>query len=154
MHRVNYLMNNRENYRFFCREKSWWSHFCTPLFMLIHLQLIHFSSPLRLLIESTLRIANDLPMFASYYAFVTVSLTWLAYFLSRDYLSYMNSLRSLFIFRFSLTKGQCSKSKTIYSSYWQYTDLFIFNLMFACLWLLNSIILTVTCKKSYAAIVR
>ena len=33
-------------------------------------------------------IANDLPIFASYYAFVIVSLSWLAYFLSRDYLPY------------------------------------------------------------------
>ena len=33
-------------------------------------------------------IANDLPIFASYYAFVIFSLTWLAYFLPRDYLSY------------------------------------------------------------------
>ena len=46
---------------------------------------------------------------ASYYAFVIISLTCLAYFLSRDYLSYINSLGSLFIFCFSLTKGQCSK---------------------------------------------
>ena len=37
---------------------------------------------------STLKIANGLPIFASYYAFVIVSLTWLAYFVSRDYLSY------------------------------------------------------------------
>ena len=37
---------------------------------------------------STLKIANDLPIFASYYAFVIVSLTWLSYFLSHDYLSY------------------------------------------------------------------
>ena len=31
--------------------------------------------------------SNDLSIFASYYAFVIVSLTWLAYILSRDYLS-------------------------------------------------------------------
>ena len=49
-----------------------------------------FISRLRLVYWSTLEIANDLPIFASYYAFVTVSLTWLAYFLSRDYLSYIN----------------------------------------------------------------
>ena len=50
------------------------------MFMFIHLPLIHFAPPPRLLI--------DLPILASYYAFVIVSLTWLAYFLSRDYLSY------------------------------------------------------------------
>ena len=78
-----------------------------------------FISRLRLAYWSTLKIANDLPIFASYYAFVIVSLTWLAYFLSRDYLSYINSLGSLFIFRFSLTKGQ-----------WRYTDHFIFRFVY------------------------
>ena len=43
------------------------------------------------------------------YAFVIVSLTWLAYFMSHDYLSYIISLGFLFIFGFSLTKGQRSK---------------------------------------------
>ena len=66
-------------------------------------------SRLRLVYWSTLKIANDLPIFASYYAFVIVSLTWLAYFLSHDYLSYINSLVFLFIFCFPLTEGQCSK---------------------------------------------
>ena len=65
-------------------------------------------SRLRLVYWSILKIANDLPIFASY-AFVIVSFTWLAYFLSHDYLSYINSLLFLFIFYFSLTKGQCSK---------------------------------------------
>ena len=50
-----------------------------------------------------------------YYAFVIVSLTWLAYFMSHDYLSYINSLGFLFIFYFSLTKGQCSKRYTLLS---------------------------------------
>ena len=45
-----------------------------------------FISCLCLVYWSTLKIANDLPIFASYYAFV-VSLTWLAYFLSHNYLS-------------------------------------------------------------------
>ena len=35
-----------------------------------------------------------------YYAFVIVSLTWLAYFLSHDYLSYINSLGFLIYFLF------------------------------------------------------
>ena len=42
--------------------------------------------------------SDDLPICASYYAFVIVSLSWLAYFLSRDYLSYINSFLSLFLF--------------------------------------------------------
>ena len=54
-------------------------------------------------------LARALSTFAPYYAFVIVSLAWLAYFLSHDYLSYKNSLGFLFIFCFSLTKGQCSK---------------------------------------------
>ena len=39
-------------------------------------------------LPSTLKIANDLPIFTSYYEFVIVSPSWLAYFLSHDYLSY------------------------------------------------------------------
>ena len=68
-----------------------------------------FISHLHLVYWSTLKIANDLPIFASYYVFVIVFLTWLAYVRSHDYLSYINSLVFLFIFCFSLTKGQCSK---------------------------------------------
>ena len=78
-----------------------WSH----LFIVSHL----FISHLHLVYWSTLKIANDLPIFASYYVFVIVFLTWLAYIRSHDYLSYINSLVFLFIFCFSLTKGQCSK---------------------------------------------
>ena len=47
-----------------------------------------YSFHLSLVYWSTLKITNDLSIFASYYAFVIVSLTWLAYFLSHDYLSY------------------------------------------------------------------
>ena len=68
-----------------------------------------FTSRLRLVDWSTLKIVNNLPIFASYYAFVIVSLTWLSYFLSRDYLAYINSPGFLFIFCFSLTKGLRSK---------------------------------------------
>ena len=58
---------------------------------------------LRLVYRSTLKIL----------CIVIVSLTCLAYFLSLDYLSYINSLAFLFIFCFSLTKGQRSKRYTI-----------------------------------------
>ena len=40
-----------------------------------------------------------------YYAFVIVSLTWLAYFLSHDYLSYINSLGFLIYFLFLSDEG-------------------------------------------------
>ena len=73
-----------------------------------------FTSRLRL-VYLTLKIPNDLPIFASYYALVIVSLTWLAYILSHDYLSYINSLGLLFIFCFSLTEGQRSKRWTLLS---------------------------------------
>ena len=53
--------------------KALTSHLFTPLFMLIHLPSIHFAPPPRLLM--TLKIATDLPILASYYAFVIVFLT-------------------------------------------------------------------------------
>ena len=64
-----------------------------------------FISRLRLVYWSTLKIANDLPIFASFYAFVIVSLTWLAYFLSHDYLSYINSLGLFIYFLFLSDEG-------------------------------------------------
>ena len=75
-----------------------------------------FTSRLRLVCWLILKLANNLPIFASYYAsyyaFVIDSLTWLAYFLSHDYLSVTwlsLSLGFLFIFCFSMTKSQHSK---------------------------------------------
>ena len=68
--------------------------------------------------------------FASYYAFVIVSLTWLAYFLLRDYLSYINSLSSLFFFCFSQWAN--AWNVRLYYPYWQYTDFFIFRFEFFC----------------------
>ena len=61
-----------------------------------------FTSRLRLVYWSALKIANDLPIFASYYTVVIVSLTWLAYFLAHDYFSYINSLVFLNLFSVSL----------------------------------------------------
>ena len=102
---------------FSCKSRHLWvqhlvpkavtSHVFTPLCSSTsHL----FTSCFCLVYWSTLKIANDLPIFASYYAsyyaFVIVSLTWLAYFLSRDYLFHINSLGFLFIFCFSLAKGK------------------------------------------------
>ena len=68
-----------------------------------------------------------------YYAFVIVFLTWLAYFLSHDYLSYINSLGFLSIFCFSLTKGQiCSKRYTILSVLAVHRPFYI--LTYACMY--------------------
>ena len=89
-----------------------------------------FTSRLRLVYWSTLKIANDLPIFASYYAlyyaFVIVSFTWLAYFLSHDYLSYINLL-SFYLFSVSLWRRANARNVRLYYPYWQYTDLFIFR---------------------------
>ena len=77
-----------------CNQSNYWvkkaatSHLFTPCSSTSHL----FTSHLRLVYWSTLKITNDLPIVAYYYAFVIVSLTWLAYFLSHDYFSYINSL--------------------------------------------------------------
>ena len=66
------------------RTKAVTSHLFTPLFMFIHLPLIHFAPPPRLLID----FKNRLTYFDILLWFVIVSLTWLAYFLSHDYFSY------------------------------------------------------------------
>ena len=63
--------------------------------MFIHLPLIHFAPLPRLLID--FKNSNWLTYFCILLC-INVSLTWLAYFLSCDYLSYIN-------FCFSLTKG-------------------------------------------------
>ena len=50
----------------------------TPLFMFIHLPLIYFAPPPRLLID--FKIANDLPIFASYYVLLLFLLPdWLTF---------------------------------------------------------------------------
>ena len=105
----------------FCGQKQWLLTFSLHCLysMFIHLPLIRFAPPLRLLID----LANDLPIFAIayyyayYYAFLIVFLTWLAYFLSHEFTRF-------FIFCFSLTKGNVSR---LYHPYRQYTDLFIFR---------------------------
>ena len=108
-----------------------------------------FTSRLRLVYWSTLKIANDLPIFASCYAFVIVSLTWLAYFLSHDYFSYINSLRFFLNLCFSLTKGLRSKRWTLlsisavhqpflYFDFFLYFDLLLNYLRFIYLVQLNT----------------
>ena len=66
-----------------------------------------FTSRLRLVYWSTLKTANDLPIFASYlhcYCF-----SRLIGLLPVTWLSHIDSLGFLYILCFSLTKGQCSK---------------------------------------------
>ena len=62
-------------------------------------------------------------IFASYYAFVIVFLTWLAYFLNC-----INSVGFLFIFSFSLAKAY-ARNVILYYPYRQYTDLSIFRFL-------------------------
>ena len=79
----------------------------TPLFMFVHLPLIHFAPLPRLLID--FKNSKWLTYFCIYYAFVIVSLTWLAYFLSHDYLSYKFTRFFIYFLFLILKKGQCSK---------------------------------------------
>ena len=56
--------------------------------------------------------------------FVIVSLTWLAYFLSYDYFSYINSLGFIFLFNsVSLWRRANAQKVRLYYPYWQYTNL-------------------------------
>ena len=75
-----------------------------------------FTSRLRLVYWSTLKIANDLPIFASYYAFVIVSLTWLAYSLTHSVFH---------LFSVSLRRRANARNVKLYYPYWQYTNLFL-----------------------------
>ena len=89
-----------------------------------------FTSRLHLVCwSSALKIENDLPIFASY-AFVIVSLTWLAYFLkvSVTWLSVLYKFTQ-FIYLFSVSLWQRANARNVrlYYPYWQYTDLFIFR---------------------------
>ena len=85
--------------------------FFTPLFMFIRLFLIHL---FHLFYWSTVKTANDLPIFASYYALLLLLLC-LIFWHTILALSYKNCEKNcvikiiLFIFCFSLTKGRCSK---------------------------------------------
>ena len=70
---------------------------------------------------STLKIANDLPIFVSimhYYAFVIVSLTWLAYFLSHDYLFYI--IHSDFFIYFLFLSDEGPTLETLVRLYYPY----------------------------------
>ena len=71
-----------------------------------------FTSRLRLICWLILKLANDLLIFASYYAsyyaFVIDSLTWLVYFLSHDYLCHLiiSFTRFFIYFLFLYDEGQ------------------------------------------------
>ena len=66
-----------------------------------------------------------LHLITHYYAFVIVSL-WLAYFLSHDYLSYINSL-VFYLFSVSLWRRANVRNVRLYYPYRRYTNLFIFR---------------------------
>ena len=86
-----------------------------------------FISRLRPVYWSTLKIANDLPIFASYYAFVIVivTLTWLAYF-CHVIISLILIHSAFYLFSVSLWRRANARNVRLYYPYWQYTDLFIF----------------------------
>ena len=95
------------------RKKAVNSHLFTSLFMFIHLPLIHFAPPPRLLID--FKNSKWLTyIFASYYALLCICYCYcfshLISLLSvTDYLAYINSHFNFFILCFPLTKAQCSK---------------------------------------------
>ena len=88
-----------------CADKS--CDFSPSLFIdYVHPTSHLFTSRIRLVYWWTWKISNILPTFASYYySFVIVSLVWLAYFLSHDYFSYINSHVLKIYFMFLSDKG-------------------------------------------------
>ena len=68
------------------------------IFMLIDLSLIHFAHPPCLLIDFKNSKWLTVYLFLHIIMHLLLFLTWLAYFLSHDYLSYINSLYFLFIY--------------------------------------------------------
>ena len=103
------------------RTKAVTSHLFTTLFICSSTSHLFTS---RLVYWSTLKIANDLFLYLimHYYAFVIVSLTWLAYFLSHDYLSYKFTL-FFYIYFVSAWRRANARNVRLYYPYWQYTDL-------------------------------
>ena len=92
------------------------SQLYSPLFIFIHLPLIHFAPAL--FIDSFKKIATTYifvhHIIMHHYAYVILSLTRLAYILSYDYLSYTNSLGLLLLFYYFLFfSDQGSKSETL-----------------------------------------
>ena len=95
------------------RTKAATSHLFTPLFMFIHLPLIHFAPLPRLLID--FKNSKRLTYFSILLCIIMhlllfLSPAWLAYFLSQDYFSYINSLSvffsvSVFCFLFLSDEG-------------------------------------------------
>ena len=91
-----------------------------PLIPISRLRLVHWS---------TLKIAHDLPIFASYYAFVVfshliglLSVTWLSLMFFCCF--FLN------LFSVSLWRRANARNVRLYYPYRQYTDLFIFRFIF------------------------
>ena len=62
-----------------------------------------------------------------YYAFVHVSLIWLAHFLSPDYFSAGNSLGIFNLFYVSPWRSANARNVRLYYPFWQYIYIFIFR---------------------------
>ena len=111
-----------------CVDKSGdFSCFHSIVYVHRHLPLIHFAPPPRLMIE---KIANDLPIFASYCALSCIcycfshliglfSVTWI--FLLYKFTRFLN------LFSVSFWRRANARNVRLYYPYQQYTNLFIFR---------------------------
>ena len=101
------------------------SHLFTPLFMFIHLPLIYFAPPPRLLIDfkNSKWLTYFCILLCICYCFSHLiglrSVTWLS-------LLYKFT-RFFYLFSVSLWRRANARNARLYYSYWQYTDLFIFR---------------------------
>ena len=101
------------------------SHLFTPLFMFIHLPLIYFAPPPRLLIDfkNSKWLTYFCILLCICYCFSHLiglrSVTWL-------FLLYKFT-RFFHLFSVSLWRRANARNVRLYYSYWQYTDLFIFR---------------------------
>ena len=90
-----------------------------------------FTSRLRLVYWSTLKIANDdLSIFESYYALLCICYCFshLIGLLSVTWLSLLYKFtRFFYLFSVSLWRRANARNVRLYYPYWQYTDLFIFR---------------------------
>ena len=103
------------------RTKSVTSHRFTPLFMFIHLPLIHFAPPPRLLID----FKNG--KWLTYFCILLYIIMHLLLFLPPDLLTFCHMIISFYLFSVSLWRRANARNVRLYYPYWQYTDLFTNN---------------------------
>ena len=101
------------------------SYLFTPLFMFIHLPLIHFAPPPRLLID--FKNSKWLTFFC---ILLCIIMHLLFFFLSHDHFSVLSSLGFFYLFSVSLWRRANARNVRLYHPYWLYTDLFIFWLRY------------------------